>query len=165
MPGSDRLARDVMLGALAGAIATWAMGRVTTYLYDRQDPGAREREKAVSGKPAYEVAAEKAARLVGLSPSEDDLRRAGQALHWGLGIGAGAIYGALRRRVAGADAAQGLAFGLAFFLVMDEFVNTVFGFAKPPQAYPWQTHARGLAGHLVFGLVTDTSLDLLDLAA
>lgn len=65
----------------------------------------------------------------------------------------------------GRDAGQGLAFGLAFFLLVDALADTALGLAKPPQAYPWQTHARGLAGHLVFGLVTDTSLDLLDPAA
>ncbi|HEY8368216.1 MAG TPA: DUF1440 domain-containing protein [Thermodesulfobacteriota bacterium] len=165
MPGPDRLARDLLLGALAGGLATWSMGKVTTYLYERQDPDALAREQAVSGKPTYQVAAEKAARLAGLAPSEADLGRAGQALHWALGIGAGALYGALRRRLPGADAAQGLAFGLAFFLVVDEFLNTALGFAKAPPAYPWQTHARGLAGHLAYGLVAETTLDLADRAA
>lgn len=166
MPRTDRVVpRDLILGALAGALATWVMERATTYLYEKQDRQALEREQQVSEKPAYEVAAERVAGLLGLSPGEAGLRRAGQAMHWGLGIGAGALYGALRRRVAGADAAQGLAFGLAFFLLVDELANTALGLAKPPQAYPWQTHARGLAGHLVYGLVAETSLDLLDRAA
>jgi hypothetical protein len=39
------------------------------------------------------------------------------------------------------------------------------GFAEPPQAYPWQAHARGFVGHLAFGLAADTVLDVLDAVA
>lgn len=165
MARDDALGLDMIRGGIAGAIATWVMGQVTSYLYELEDQSVRRREEQVRGTPAYQVAAERMAALARLSLTEAELSRAGQALHWGLGIGMGALYGALRPRVAGVDAAQGLAFGLAFFLLIDEGMNTAFGFAKPPADYPWQAHARGLAGHLVYGLATDASLDLLDRAA
>ncbi|HVH11643.1 MAG TPA: hypothetical protein VM759_01255, partial [Longimicrobium sp.] len=69
---------------------------------------------------------------------------------------------AMRRRVPGADAAAGLAFGTFFFLAMDETANPLLGVTPGPRAFPWQAHARGLAGHAVFGAVTDAVLSLTD---
>jgi hypothetical protein len=153
-------------GALAGAVATWVMEQVTTYLYEHENRSARRREdEARQGKHAFAVAAEKTAGLTGIHLSETEQHRLGLAYHWGLGLGAGALYGALRRRVGWLDWGQGTAFGLLFFLLVDEAMNTALGLTPPPQAFPWQAHARGLAGHLVYGVVADTALDALDRAA
>ena len=49
-------------GAIAGAVATWLMGRITTYMYEHENKGVREAEdRARNGKTSYGVAAEKAA--------------------------------------------------------------------------------------------------------
>lgn len=161
MPKQSMIA-DVVDGAIAGAVATWLMGKVTTYLYDNEKKAAREREDRVrAGKTAYGVAAEKAASLIGTALSEDEQRRFGQAIHWALGVGAGALYGALRPRVESASIARGLLFGTAFWLLMDETMTPALGLTPGPQAFPWQTHARGLAGHLTFGAVADAALGAL----
>ncbi len=153
------LLADLVDGAIAGALATWAMDKITTVLYEREDEAARKREdEARHGTTAYEVAAEKAAKLVGSELSEDGRKRSGQAIHWALGIGAGALYGALRPRLDAASVAGGLFFGAAFFLLMDETVVPALGLTPGPTAFPWQTHARGLAGHLAFGTVADKTL-------
>lgn len=150
---------DAIDGAIAGAIATWAMGKLTTALYEHEDKAARQREdEARDGKTAYGVAAEKAAALYGRELSDDDRKQYGQAIHWALGAGAGALYGVLRPRSEGASLAGGLLFGAAFWLVMDEAVTPALGLTKGPAAFPWQTHARGLAGHLAFGAVANTTL-------
>jgi uncharacterized membrane protein YagU involved in acid resistance len=80
--------------------------------------------------------------------------RVGTALHWATGIGAGAAYAAARRRWPAIARGAGVPFGLAFFLAVDEGLNTALGFTPPPGRFPWQAHARGAAGHLVFGAVT-----------
>jgi hypothetical protein len=153
-------------GAFAGAVATWVMEQVTTYMYEHENRAARQREdEARGGKHAFAVAAEKTARLTGIHLSEGQQQRLGLAYHWGLGLGAGALYGALRPRIGWLDRGQGALFGLLFFLLIDEAMNTAFGLTPPPRAFPWQAHARGLAGHLVYGLVTETALDALDRAA
>lgn len=157
------LAADVALGALAGAAATLAMDRATTVLYDYEDDEAKRREDAArGGDSAYAAAAKKLADALGVELTDEQTRTAGNALHWALGVGAGAAYGALRRRVPGLDAGQGAAFGTAFFLLVDEGATTALGLAPPPTAFPWQAHARGLAGHLVYGLVAETVLDAAD---
>ncbi|MGH7718991.1 MAG: DUF1440 domain-containing protein [Gemmatimonadaceae bacterium] len=153
---------DLVKGAIAGAVATWVMGKVTTYLYEHENAAAREREdSARQGKTAYGVAAEKAARLAGTELSEDERKKYGSAVHWALGVGAGALYGVLRPRVESAGLARGLAFGTVFWLLMDEGAVYALKLTPGPGAFPWQTHARGLAGHLTFGTVADATLGAL----
>jgi hypothetical protein len=153
------LTADVVRGAIAGAVATWAMGRVTTFLYEREDDAARRREDAArGGKTAFGIAAEKGAGLVGRELTDEERQRLGAGVHWALGIGAGAAYGAVRGRVPGADLAAGLLFGTLFWAVVDEGANAALGLTPGPGAFPWQTHARGLAGHLAFGAAADASL-------
>jgi len=157
------LLTDVVKGAVAGLFATWVMGYATTYLYEAENEQARQREdEARDGKTAYGVAAEKTAEILGRELSEEQRQQAGSAIHWALGIGTGAAYGALRHRVPGADAGNGLLFGTAFWAVVDEGANVALGLTPGPSAFPWQTHARGVAGHLVFGVAAETALRAMD---
>jgi hypothetical protein len=157
---------DLLKGALVGAVATWVMERVTIYFYEHENRSARQREdEARQGQHAFAVAAQKTAAFTGVHLSETQQEQLGLAYHWGLGLGAGALYGALRQRVGWVDRGQGAIFGLLFFLLIDEAMNTVLGLTPPPRAFPWQAHARGLTGHLVYGVVAETALDALDRAA
>ena len=157
------LGEDLLKGAIAGAVATLVMDRATTYLYQREGRRAREREdEARGGATAYEAAAEKGAALVGTRLTRAERQRGGSAIHWALGIGAGAAYAVLRRRLDLVGAAAGTAFGTAFWALMDEGVVPALGLTPGPFAFPWQTHARGFLGHLTFGTVTDGSLRVLD---
>jgi hypothetical protein len=75
--------RDLIKGAIAGGVATWVMGKVTTYLYEREDRSARRAEdEARGGKTAYGAAAEKTAGLFGKSLNEEQRERFGSAIHW-----------------------------------------------------------------------------------
>lgn len=163
MTKRQSLVADVIDGAIAGAVATWMMGKTTTVLYERENEAARQREdQARHGKTAYGIAAEKGAALIGKQLTDDQRKRYGERIHWALGIGAGAVYGALRPRSPVLSAAGGLLFGTAFFLLMDEGANTALRLTPPPNAFPWQAHARGLAGHLVFGGVANATLAALE---
>lgn len=160
---SDSVLADAVKGALAGAVATWIMGQATSYLYQHEDSSAKEAEnEARGGKTAYGTAADKAASAVGMELSEEQRKQAGSAIHWVLGAGAGAVYGVLRHRLPHGDGGNGLLFGAAFWALVDEGANTALGLTPAPTAFPWQTHARGLAGHLVFGLAAHGVLEALD---
>ncbi len=160
---NDGVAREVVKGAVAGLAATWVMDRVTTAVYERQDPRARRREERVrGGKTAYTIAAEKAARVAGVKASKRQLRAAGQVIHWWLGAEAGISYALARRRMRSAGRLKGLGFGSGFWLVVDEIANPLLGLTKGPRAFPWQAHARGLAGHLAFGVTAHLTLSVLD---
>jgi hypothetical protein len=102
--------------------------------------------------PSYGAAAEKVAGLAGRSLDDQQRKRVGSAIHWAIGIGTGALYAVLRRRFAGVGKLGGAAFGTAFWGVVDK--GLVSG-----------AHARGLAGHLTFGTVTDATLRVLDAVA
>jgi hypothetical protein len=157
---------DLIKGAIAGAVATWALGQVTTWLYKRERPDARaQEERARGGVSAYERAAEKAASQMDLALSDTTRERAGSAIHWATGITAGALYAVARRRWQPVGMTGGLPFGAGFFLAMDELMNPVLGLTPGPGAFPWQAHARGLAGHLAFGATTEFMLKGLDRVA
>jgi hypothetical protein len=160
------LVADFVDGAIAGAVATWVMGKATTYLYEHENPRARLLEdRARNGQTAYEVAAERGARLVGTELTVAGRERLGSAIHWALGTLAGALYGVLRPRVHDVALARGLAFGAAFWLLMDEGAVYALRLTRGPGAFPWQAHARGLAGHVTFGSVADAVLSVLQPSA
>ena len=161
--GRDGLGRDLLKGAIAGAVATYVMGKVTGYMYEHEDTEARWAEdEARGGSTAYEVAAEKAARAAGTMLEPRQRQELGSAIHWALGIGAGAAYAVFRRRVQVLGGTAGTAFGTAFWAFLDEGLVPALGLTPGPTAFPWQAHARGLVGHLTFGTVTDGTLRLLD---
>jgi hypothetical protein len=166
MGRNDNVVADVLKGALAGGIATWVMGKVTSYMWEHGDPEARQRSVEVTqGQYVPDRAAQKAAALLRLGLDKHEEQKLAHTMHWGLGLTAGATYALLRRAVPQAAHAQGLLFGLGFWALVDEAATVLFGLAKPPQAYPWQDHVRGLVGHLAYGVVADSTLDLLDRAA
>jgi uncharacterized membrane protein YagU involved in acid resistance len=159
MTEKQTLATDVIAGIVAGAVATWLMDKATTVLYERESKEVRQREdQARGGKTAYGVAADKVARLANKRLSDEQRSRFGNDIHWVMGISGGVLYGLLRPRLRAASIGHGLLFGTAFFLVMDELATPLLGLTPGPQAFPWQTHARGFAGHLVYGTALDTVL-------
>jgi len=160
MRNGNTLMTDVAFGAAAGLAATWLMGYFTSYLYEHENAAARRKEDAArDGGTAYGVAARKTAGALGLDLSDEQVETVGAGIHWALGAGAGAAYGALRHRIPAARAGYGLAFGAAFWAVVDEGANVALRLTPGPAAFPWQAHARGLTGHLVFGVVTESILN------
>lgn len=160
---SASLMGDLLKGAVAGAAATWAMDRVTGFFEERESRRALRRERrARGGSSPAEQGAEKLAEAVGAEPDRRFSEVAGRALHWTLGAGSGAVYGVLRRRLHAVGRARGLGFGAGFFLFVDETVVPLLGLSPAPGAFPWQTHVRGLSGHLVFGTVADAVFVALD---
>ncbi len=159
----DGIGSDLLHGALAGAVAWWAMDQLLSYLYDHMDPQVRSREDAArGGVPALEVMAQRIAGLAGITLSEEERQSMGTALQWTTGIGAGILYAALRDRLPGSGVRRGLTYGAAFALIMDEGMIPLLGFSPGPLAFSWQTHARGLAGHLVYGAVVELAMQGLE---
>ncbi|MEZ4236162.1 MAG: DUF1440 domain-containing protein [Myxococcota bacterium] len=153
-----RMLGYALAGGLAGIAATYAMDRVTRALMDRQRPAITAKEEAArGGKSAMEIAAEETSLALGRGPlTRPERKRWGQRLHWTTGALAGATYGAISA-VRPGDWRQGLLYGAAVFALLDEAVPVALGMPGPG-AFPWQTHARGLAGHLTYGLATHAAL-------
>lgn len=149
-------------GALAGAAATWAMAKVSTFLMEREDEEAvRAEREARGGRSTYVRAAGRVGELTGRDLDEEDRRRLAEGLHWGLGIGAGIAYALLRPVLPGRGAGRGLSFGTAFFALIDEAAMPWLDLAPGPAAFPWQTHARGFGSHLAYGVTAEAVLQAL----
>ena len=157
--GAERLAR----GVLAGAAAWWVMDQALQLIYDSQSVSVRRREsEARGGVPALERLAEDLAAGVGRSLTSPERQAGGTLLQWVTGIAGGVVYAALRPRLPGRGIRWGIGYGAAFWLVVDEGLVPLLGAAPGPAAFPWQTHARGFAGHLVYGAVAEAVLGALD---
>ena len=88
-----------------------------------------------------------------LTPSEKKI--AGPAVHYILGTGVGALYGAAAEIAPKVTAGKGLPFGAAFWLVVDEGAVPLLALSKGPTAYPLSTHVYALSSHFVYGLTAE----------
>lgn len=154
----------IIKGVVAGAVATFVMDRVTQFVYERQDTGTKLREvfARVEGKDPGHALVNKLARSANIDVHLGQPHPAGVGLHYGVGILPAVGYNFLRKRVAWVGKDKGVLFGLASFAIINELIPPLIGVANKPTVYPWQSHARGLAGHLVFGLTAHGVLELLD---
>ena len=154
------VAADLIWGAIAGAAAVWAMDKVDQSLRDRMPAAARRRTLLArpGGLDPAHVIAQRMARTIGLPLRPTQLHPAGQAVHYGVGAGMGAVFTALRLRAPIVGKWRGLMYGLAMSVLLDEGANTWLRTAGRPRDYPWQDHARGFAAHGAFGLAVDTLL-------
>jgi hypothetical protein len=150
--------RVLVVGATAGLVAGEVMDKATTWYYGRQSDASKEREQELLPEGAPLAAARKLAGLIGAEPTDDQAGQLALAMHRGLGQGYGVVAAALARRGM-APVTAGVASGVGGFLVVDELANSLF-FTPPPQAYPIESHLRGVVGHLTFGAVTGVLLAL-----
>lgn len=166
MAKEKSIAVELIKGAIAGAVSVWAMDRVTWYMYKNEDPKAylQEKKAQVHGKYVADVAVDKTLEATGAELTDRQRWYAGRGVHYFLGIAPAMLYSVMRHKVKGLDAGGGSLFGFGLFVVMDEIVAPAAGLSSGPTAYPWQAHARGLAGHLTVGIVVDATLNLLDKA-
>jgi hypothetical protein len=133
------------------------LDRLDSFMYDHEDPQARRRTQEVRPQgldPAHRLA-NKIAGVFGTELSPRQPHPAGIAIHYGLAVGPGALYGALYDRYPALGTGRGALYGFGLFLLQDELLNTVTGLAARPSRYPWQAHARGLVAHVAYGIVTD----------
>ncbi len=149
--------RDLLAGAIAGAFAVWVLDKVDWKMYRAGGPDRIRRTEAArpGGMDPAHVMANRAATKVGVDIGDPKDNPAGHAIHYGLGIGMGALYGLLRGMSPAVATGRGALFGLAAWIIQDEGMNTWLGTAGRPLDYPWQDHARGAAAHTVFGISTD----------
>ncbi len=153
---------DVVKGLLAGV----AGGLLASFLMEQFQAAWSATAEAISPpkkKPGRKAdpATVKAANALAKQITGRKVPRAykpvaGEAVHYGMGAGSAAIYGALAEVAPVVTVGEGLAFGAAVFVLADEVAVPKAGLSKPPQEIPLTTHAYALASHLVYGLITET---------
>lgn len=154
----------VVKGASAGAVGVWAMDVVTWWMYRRQDSDAVRREQRTRpfGKDPAHAAARHVARLVGSDAAQHEPNAGGIAIHYALGMVPGAVYVRQRGSHPWLRAGRGALYGLVLFVGNDLLAGRLLRVMGPQRAYPWQAHLRGLVGHIVLGMVTESTLDVLE---
>ncbi|MDP9378265.1 MAG: DUF1440 domain-containing protein [Actinomycetota bacterium] len=163
-PAQRNVVLDAALGALAGAAGVWVMDKIGWSMYGREDDDARrqEHEARVHGKDPAHVAVEKVAEMTGAPLPTEEPNPAGVAVHYGLGMIPGAMYGAARHEFPALRTGSGALYGMGLFLTQDEVTAPLLGLASPPGDYPVEAHVRGLVSHVALGVVTETVLGLTD---
>lgn len=142
-----KVARGVVAGAIAGAVASFAMDRFQAAVsaLSSDDDGAR-------AEPATEKAADAVAeRVTGREFADEDKPLAGQAVHYALGIGLGVLYGIAAEFRPAVTAGYGSAFGLGTATVLDEGVVPAVGLGQAPWQASASSNLYSYASHLVFG--------------
>jgi uncharacterized protein DUF1440 len=153
-----RILRGALAGAIAGVVGAYAMERFQA-LWAETEKQARPKRiaRAAKDEPTTVKAAERVVETVFHTELPDEVKPvAGEAVHYGMGMLSGAIYGAVAEVVPIVPAGNGLVFGAVLWWVADETAVSAIGLAKKPSAYPPSTHAYALSSHLVYGFVTET---------
>jgi hypothetical protein len=150
--------RVLLVGGAAGYVAGQVMDKATTWFYERQSDASKQREGELLPEGAPMASARKLAGLIGAEPTDEQTGQLATAMHQSLGqlYGVGA---AVLTRAGVPPVTAGVASGVAGLLLVDELANSLF-FTPPPQAYPVESHLRGVVGHLAFGATLGVLLAL-----
>jgi uncharacterized membrane protein YagU involved in acid resistance len=93
--------------------------------------------------------------------TSDEKKIAGPVVHYAAGATGGLVYGVAAELTPEITEGVGLPYGAAFWLVVDEGLVPLLGFAKGPGEYPLSAHAYALASHLVSGATAEVVRRLL----
>lgn len=169
------LLKGIMAGIVGGLIGAWAMNEFqglkknlsggnetpqSEYQQGFQEQGGGKDRQPQSIVVQSEPSTVKAARAISegvfdyeLTTSEE--RQAGRAVHYGVGVGSGAFYGAAAEVFPVSTIAMGLPLGAIVWLLADETAVSMLGLARSPDKYPAASHANSFAAHLVYGVSTE----------
>ena len=138
--------RSVWKGLVAGAIGGVAATLAKTV-------GEKFYPPRTEGQPEPpEVLAEK---IAGHPLSSDSREISSEAIHWGFGITAGAIYGVIAEFYPAATAKEGATFGLTLMALTHETALPAMGLSEPAEDQSAREHTSEAATHLLFGVVTE----------
>ena len=153
---------DIMKGLLAGV----AGGLLASFLMEQFQAAWSAAAHAMSSsqkrggrKPdpaTVKVANVISEKVTGRKVPKDYKSIAGEAVHYGTGASAAAVYGVLAEVTPIVTAGDGVGFGTGLWLLADEMAVPAAGLSKSPKEIPLTTHIYALALHLVYGWITET---------
>ena len=145
-----RVARGIVAGAIAGAVASFAMDRFQAATSSLLLSNGSDDE------PASEQAADAVAKAATGHEVPDAAKPlAGQSVHYALGIGLGIAYGIAAEFRPSVTTAYGTAFGLGTATLLDEAAVPAVGLGDAPWKAPLSITLYGYASHLVFGGISE----------
>jgi hypothetical protein len=166
--------KGALAGLVAGLVASWAMNRfqdVWVSFLSANDSRKDDKSSDHPGEPSnlktnqseeetQDDASMKAAsaiseNLFNHELTSEEKKIAGPAVHYAVGAAGGIVYGVAAELAPEITKGAGLPYGAAFWLVVDEGLVPLLGFAKGPTEYPLSAHVYALASHLVLGATAE----------
>ncbi len=163
MNQAQRIGKSVLIGALSGLAAAWAMnqywaaeGKPKQQLQPDDEKNTQvEQQQHEPENPTVEVAQAVSRTVAGEEVPEEHKQQAGAAVHYVFGATMGALYGLLAEIAPVTRSGFGLAYATALWLAADEIMVPALKLSKPPDQYPLSKHLEGLGAHLVYGATTE----------
>jgi hypothetical protein len=165
--------KGALAGLVAGLVASWAVNRFQDVWVSfssgndsRKDDKSSDLDREPSNlqnQSAEETQDDATVRaastlsegVFGHKLTPDEKKIAGPAVHYVVGATGGLVYGVAAELGPEITDGVGLPYGAAFWLVVDEGLVPLLGFAKGPTEYPLSAHVYALASHLVFGATAE----------
>ncbi|WP_298806724.1 DUF1440 domain-containing protein [uncultured Pseudokineococcus sp.] len=165
------LLRTLALGVVAGGAATYAKTRAEGALQplaERALPPSPAAERRSGADPAdhpdrmppAELVDAALRRTTGEGAGEQQRTQGSQALHWGMGLGAGVLYTALSQRIPSVRAGLGAVFGLALYGATHASALPAAGLQAPLRELPRAALVWEPGSHVVYGVVLEAVLRL-----
>jgi uncharacterized membrane protein YagU involved in acid resistance len=154
------LSKSIWAGAIAGLAGAYAMNQYQSL--------ANVVSKELSGKQALnqdQDATIQTARAISRIAFDHQLTECEEkwavpAVHYSLGTGLGALYGFVAEKLPICTAGVGTAYGAAVWLGADEILAPAMGFTNGPAETNFSAHVNALTVHLIFGVVTSLTHQL-----
>jgi uncharacterized membrane protein YagU involved in acid resistance len=144
-----------LVGGLAGAWAMDQFTRVWNKVVPQSQHDSSRRPPLPYSQQEWDSTSRSAALIakyaVGRNLTDKERRQGAQIVHFTVGAGGGAIYGAVLGRRNKCVVACGAAFGVVLWVVAEELAMSVLGINDPPQNYSMAMHANSLGEHLAYG--------------
>ena len=160
---NGRVWRGMVLGAVSGLVASYAMTRFHVALSgrgltDAEEPQSKKPVDAEGDDATMEVAERVSESATGSELTQTEKKEVGgPAVHYAFGIGSGILYGAIRELWPRSTLAKGGPFGAVVWVAADQLALPLSGLGPwPLKAYPAATNLQHLVSHLVYGLTADT---------
>jgi putative membrane protein len=134
--------KGLLAGAIAGIAATAAKSMVEKFYPPR-----------VHGEP--EPPEVLAAKVAGHPLDEHTGAAASEAIHWGFGAAAGAVYGALAEFYPAATAKEGASFAMALVALTHETALPALGLAERAEDQTLREQTSEMSSHVLYGIVTE----------
>jgi putative membrane protein len=134
--------KGLAAGVVAGLVATAAKS-VAERFYPPRVHGEPEPPEALAEK------------IAGHHLDRKTRHAAGEAIHWGFGMAAGAAYGAAAEYFPAAKAKEGASFGLVLMALTHESALPAMGIGAAAEDQSEREHTSEAATHILFGVVAE----------
>jgi putative membrane protein len=134
--------KGLVAGLVAGVVATAAKS-VAEHFYPPRVHGEPEPPEALAEK------------IAGHHLDKPTKHAAGEAIHWGFGLAAGAAYGAAAEYFPAAKAKEGASFGLVLMAMTHETALPAMGIGAAAADQSEREHTSEAATHILFGVVAE----------